>query len=122
MVAGAPALAARGACRSDAGEPIVRARGLAKSFRLPTGLVEAVRGVDIDIDEAEIAGFLGPNGAGKTTTQRMLTTLRSRFAGGSGTWRRAARRLRRRASARSSSTMAACTGCRAPRPSGAAAH
>ncbi len=54
---------------------IVEARGLAKQFRLPTGVVEAVREVDIDVHEGEIAGFLGPNGAGKTTTQRMLTTL-----------------------------------------------
>jgi ABC-2 type transport system ATP-binding protein len=54
---------------------ILEARGLAKSFRLPKGVVEAVRGIDIDVYEGEIAGFLGPNGAGKTTTQRMLTTL-----------------------------------------------
>ncbi len=57
------------------GGPILQARGLAKSFRIASGVVEAVRGVDIDVHEGEIAGFLGPNGAGKTTTQRMLTTL-----------------------------------------------
>jgi ABC-2 type transport system ATP-binding protein len=37
--------------------------------------VDAVRGVDLDIEAGEIAAFLGPNGAGKTTTLRMLTTL-----------------------------------------------
>src|SRR6185436_2191374 len=37
--------------------------------------VNAVRGVDLEVDEGEIYGFLGPNGAGKTTTVRMLTTL-----------------------------------------------
>ena len=38
-------------------------------------MVEAVRGVDLDVAEGEIFGFLGPNGAGKTTTLRMLATL-----------------------------------------------
>jgi ABC-2 type transport system ATP-binding protein len=38
-------------------------------------LVEAVRGVSIEVRRGEIFGFLGPNGAGKTTTLRMLTTL-----------------------------------------------
>src|SRR5215472_1580672 len=39
------------------------------------GAIEAVRGVDLLVREAEIYGFLGPNGAGKTTTMRMLATL-----------------------------------------------
>ena len=37
--------------------------------------VEAVRGVDLDVQAGELVGFLGPNGSGKTTTLRMLTTL-----------------------------------------------
>ena len=44
-------------------------------LRTRTGPVEAVRGVDLDVEAGEIVGFLGPNGAGKTTTLRMLTTL-----------------------------------------------
>lgn len=39
------------------------------------GGVEAVRGINFDVEEGEIFGFLGPNGAGKTTTMMMLTTL-----------------------------------------------
>jgi ABC-2 type transport system ATP-binding protein len=39
------------------------------------GGIEAVAGIDLAVDEAEIYAFLGPNGAGKTTTVRMLTTL-----------------------------------------------
>src|SRR5215218_2377743 len=54
---------------------MIRARGLARTFRTRTGPVEAVRGVDLDVAAGEIVGFLGPNGAGKTTTLRMLTTL-----------------------------------------------
>ncbi len=48
---------------------------LKKSFRSRQGLVEAVKGVDLRVEQGEIFGFLGPNGAGKTTTMRMLTTL-----------------------------------------------
>jgi ABC-2 type transport system ATP-binding protein len=56
---------------------IIETKGLRKSFRSRKGTVEAVRGVDLIVDEGEIFGFLGPNGAGKTTTLRMLATLLS---------------------------------------------
>jgi lipooligosaccharide transport system ATP-binding protein len=56
-----------------AGDPrrssVVVARALTKRF----GEFEAVRGVDVDIEERECFGFLGPNGAGKTTTMRMIS-------------------------------------------------
>src|SRR3954471_14478021 len=55
--------------------PAITARALARTFRTRTGPVEAVRGVDLDVEAGEVVGFLGPNGAGKTTTLRMLTTL-----------------------------------------------
>ncbi|QDV08022.1 putative ABC transporter ATP-binding protein YbhF [Planctomycetes bacterium Poly30] len=52
------------------------ADGLKKTFRDPQrGVVEAVRGVDLDCQPGEIYGLLGPNGAGKTTTLRMLSTI-----------------------------------------------
>jgi ABC-2 type transport system ATP-binding protein len=58
---------------------IIETKGLRKSFRSRQGkekkTVEAVRGVDLQVEEGEIFGFLGPNGAGKTTTLRMLATL-----------------------------------------------
>ena len=58
---------------------MIETRGLRKSFTSRQGrekkTVEAVRGVDLTVDEGEIFGFLGPNGAGKTTTLRMLATL-----------------------------------------------
>ncbi|HEY1358042.1 MAG TPA: ATP-binding cassette domain-containing protein [Thermoleophilaceae bacterium] len=49
----------------------IEVRGLSKSF----GEVEAVRGVDFEVETGEVFGFLGPNGAGKTTTINMLCTL-----------------------------------------------
>src|SRR5665811_221154 len=54
---------------------MIHARGVARTFHNRQGNVDAVRGVDLDVDAGEIVGFLGPNGAGKTTTLRMLTTL-----------------------------------------------
>jgi ABC-2 type transport system ATP-binding protein len=54
---------------------IITTSDLRKSFPARGAVVEAVRGVSIDVRRGEIFGFLGPNGAGKTTTLRMLTTL-----------------------------------------------
>jgi ABC-2 type transport system ATP-binding protein len=53
----------------------IRARGLVKTYESRAGVVEAVRGVDLDVSAGEVFGFLGPNGAGKSTIVRMLTTL-----------------------------------------------
>jgi ABC-2 type transport system ATP-binding protein len=49
----------------------IRTQGLTKSY----GIVQALRGVDLEVRRGEIFGFLGPNGAGKTTTIRCLLDL-----------------------------------------------
>jgi ABC-2 type transport system ATP-binding protein len=58
---------------------MVSVKELKKSFRIRNGrearVVEAVRGIDLQVPEASIFGFVGPNGAGKTTTLKMLATL-----------------------------------------------
>jgi ABC-2 type transport system ATP-binding protein len=53
----------------------IEAEQLVKHYTGRGGDVEAVRGVDLHVQQGEVFGFLGPNGAGKSTTVRMLTTL-----------------------------------------------
>jgi ABC-2 type transport system ATP-binding protein len=55
--------------------PGISIEGLRKSYRVPHGVVHAVRGVDIKIAEGETVALLGPNGAGKSTTIDMLLGL-----------------------------------------------
>src|SRR5687767_15764064 len=52
-------------------------RGLRKRY----GEVEAVRGIDFDVERGEVFGLLGPNGAGKTTTVEILEGYRTRDGG-----------------------------------------
>jgi ABC-2 type transport system ATP-binding protein len=50
----------------------IQCRDLRKTY---DGKVEAVRGLDLDIQVGECFGLLGPNGAGKTTTIEILEGL-----------------------------------------------
>ncbi len=59
----------------------ITAVGLKKTYGNGDDEVEAVRGVDLEVQRGEVFGFLGPNGAGKSTTVRMLTTLMTLSAG-----------------------------------------
>jgi ABC-2 type transport system ATP-binding protein len=51
--------------------PAVSVSELTKKY----GEIEAVRGIDFEVDSGETFGFLGPNGAGKSTTIKILCTL-----------------------------------------------
>ena len=60
---------------------MIHADGLTRSFTVGKEVVEAVRGLDLHVDDGELVAFLGPNGAGKSTSLRMLTTLLAPTAG-----------------------------------------
>ncbi|MDA8249712.1 MAG: ATP-binding cassette domain-containing protein, partial [Rhodospirillales bacterium] len=49
-------------------EPLVSLRGIARRF----GAVQALAGVDLDIDAGETLGIVGHNGAGKSTLMQVL--------------------------------------------------
>src|SRR5690348_12789545 len=54
---------------------MIHTEKLTRTFNVKKKVVEAVKGIDIDVATGELVAFLGPNGAGKSTTLRMLTTL-----------------------------------------------
>ena len=58
-------------------EAVITVRGLRKRY----GQHDAVKGIDLDVQQGEIFGLLGTNGAGKTTTVEILEGYRSRSAG-----------------------------------------
>jgi ABC-2 type transport system ATP-binding protein len=48
--------------------PVIEVKNVWKSFKT----VQAVRGIDLKIEEGQFVGILGPNGAGKTTLVEMI--------------------------------------------------
>jgi ABC-2 type transport system ATP-binding protein len=56
---------------------MILAEGLEKRY----GTTQALRGLDLAVDEGTVLGLLGPNGAGKTTAVRIFATLLKPDAG-----------------------------------------
>ncbi len=65
------------ASSTSASAAAISVRGLKKSY----AAIEAVKGIDFEIESGEVFGLLGPNGAGKTTTVEILEGLRPRSGG-----------------------------------------
>jgi ABC-2 type transport system ATP-binding protein len=57
--------------------PVIATRSLVKNYRR----IQALKGVDIDVEKGEIYGLLGQNGAGKTTLIKVLLGIISGWEG-----------------------------------------
>ena len=65
-----------GAPRSvTSADPVLRVRGLRRTFEAELAPVRALRGVDVDVDPAEFVAVMGPSGCGKSTLLNLVAGL-----------------------------------------------
>jgi putative ABC transport system ATP-binding protein len=60
--------------RGDTGGPVLEVDAVTKSYPGEPP-VEALRGVDLTVEEGELVGIVGPSGSGKTTLLQLMGTL-----------------------------------------------
>ena len=54
---------------------LIRARGVAKSYRTGDGEVESLRPLDFEVGEGEFVSVVGPSGCGKSTLLKLIAGL-----------------------------------------------
>jgi len=62
-------------------QPLIRLRGIEKTYRVGTQEVHAVRGVDLDVARGEYLSIMGSSGSGKSTLMNLLGCLDTPTAG-----------------------------------------
>jgi len=72
----------KGLTDTGAMHPVPLARGLRKSYDSGGGLIHALRGIDLELVEAEFVVLLGPSGSGKSTLLNLLGGVDRPSAGG----------------------------------------
>ena len=61
--------------------PKIHIAGLGKTFKAGQQIVEAIKGIDLDVQAGEFICIVGPSGCGKTTLLRILAGLEAPTAG-----------------------------------------
>jgi putative ABC transport system ATP-binding protein len=66
---------ARPRAHDDEPEPVLRVRGVTKTYALGETGVEVLRGVDLDVPRGETCAVMGPSGVGKSTLLNCVAGL-----------------------------------------------
>jgi putative ABC transport system ATP-binding protein len=58
-----------------AAPPVIRIRGLSKSYQRGEQFIPVLEGIDLDVNEAEFIALMGPSGSGKSTLLNLIAGI-----------------------------------------------